>query len=417
MSRTFVTLLAAALLAERAVADSTSMIPATDEGMRAIARSAGERRAPFEATPRPPRPAAPREPGGLLFVSRGMPKAELVAAIAAARADPTLTLVLRGVLPGETLAGAMRAWADLIGTRATPPAILIDPTLFRRHDIEAVPTLVDRASGQQLRGGLDLARLEHERLEGKRDGQTAHDLGRIGPTWPIAEPDLAQVLRSRAERLDLPGRAQAALARFWRQVPAVTLPPATTDRIRRIRPIARTSNDLLDDRGRLLLPARSELNPLDHLPLTARILVIDAQDTSELAWARQNRADSRATIHLIVNPDRQGGWKAWQALQDGLGAPAFLLDRHLADRLGVEATPSLIEAAGLELVISETALARSPKGDQAMTLNGDGSTLAPTRKPPMRFYDALNGHLTQLPPHTRPDTYLLEPPPPRVPPR
>ena len=109
----------------------------------------------------------------------------------------------------------------------------------------------------------------------------------------------------------------------------------------------------------MLLPARSELNPLEQVPLTARILVIDAQDPRELAWAKTQRAANRATIHLVANPDRAGGWPAWQTLQNGLEAPAFLLDRHLAERLQVRATPSLIEAQGPELVITETALPRA----------------------------------------------------------
>ena len=245
MTRTLVTLLAGTLLAQQAMAAGTSMIPPTDEDLRAIPRIAGERRAPFEAAPQPPRPAAARDRGGLLFVSRGMPRAELVAAIAAARADPTLTLVVRGVLPGETLADAMAAWTALLGRTATPPALLIDPRLFRRYAVAAVPTLVDTGSGAQLRGTVSPSRLAQERQQ-----QAGRDLGRIGPTWPIAEPDLAAVLRKAAERLDLPGRAAAALTRFWRQVPAIALPPATTSSVRRIRPMARTSTALLDHTGR-----------------------------------------------------------------------------------------------------------------------------------------------------------------------
>ena len=123
--------------------------------------------------------------------------------------------------------------------------------------------------------------------------------------------------------------------------------------------MARTSTDLRDHTGRLLLPARSELNPLEQLPLTARILVIDGQDPHELAWAKTQRAANRATIHLVANPDREGSWDAWQRLQQQLDAPPFLLDRHLADRLGVRATPSLIEADGAELVVHEIALPRT----------------------------------------------------------
>ena len=115
MTRILVTLLPATLLAQQVMAGSTSMFPPTDEDMRAIAPIACKRRAAFKAALQPPRPATARDRGGLLFVSRGMPGAELVAAIAAARADASLTLVVRGVLPGETLADAMAAWTALLG--------------------------------------------------------------------------------------------------------------------------------------------------------------------------------------------------------------------------------------------------------------------------------------------------------------
>ena len=125
-----------------------------------------------------------------------------------------------------------------------------------------------------------------------------------------------------------------------------------------VRALARGS-ELRDDQGRLLLRAGSVLNPLASLPLTARILVIDAQDPAEIAWARTQRAANRATIHLVVNPDREGGWAAWQALQDQLQSPVFLLDAQLQGRLGVQVTPSLIESQGTELVVTETVLPRT----------------------------------------------------------
>ena len=286
MTRTLVTLLAGTLLAQQAMAAGTSMIPPTDEDLRAIPRIAGERRAPFEAAPQPPRPAAARDRGGLLFVSRGMPRPELVAAIAAARADPSLTLVVRGVLPGETLADAMAAWTALLGRTATPPALLIDPRLFRRYAVAAVPTLVDTSSGAQLRGAVSTSRLAQERQQ-----QTGRDLGRIGPTWPIAEPDLAAVhaqggrtarpagpCRGRPHPVLAPGPGRRPAAGHDQQ--RAPHPPDGTDQ----------HGDLRDHTGRLLLPARSELNPLEQVPLTARILVIDAQDPHELAWAKTQQA-------------------------------------------------------------------------------------------------------------------------------
>lgn len=344
-------LLAAGLSTAPASAAGTSGTPATDG--HAIVTDPSEPHARLAADPSPRRPAGRHPTGDLLFVSRGMPKAELLAAIAAARQDPELTLVLRGILPGETLEDALRSWSALLGDDLPSPATVIDPTLYRAHGIEAVPILVDAATGRRRSARSVMAT---GRVPGA--APATPDVTQDGPTWPIAEPDLADLIRARADRLDVPARARAALDRFWRQVPALALPPAQADRVRRLRPLARTRNELRDHRGRVLLPPGAELNPLDRLPLTARILVIDAQDHHELAWARENRAGDRGTIHLIVNPDREGGWAAWQALQDALGAPAFLLDRHLAQRLGVEVTPSRIEAQGPELIVTETALPR-----------------------------------------------------------
>ena len=350
---TLVTLSAAVLLMTVPAAGTTGM-PPEGEALRTVVR-AGEPRAQLQAAPLPPRPAAPSSRGGLLlFVSRGMPAAELQAAIAEAAADPSLTLILRGLLPGERLDTALPAIARLITRHDPPPTILIDPGHYRRHEVTAVPTLIDPATGHRLQGAIDRLALEQQRRHADHT-----DLGRIGPTWEIAEPDLVEVLQARAADLDLPARAEAAMARFWRQVPAIALPPAQTTTTRRFRPEARTRSDLNDDRGRRLLPAGSRLNPLQTLPLTARILVLDAQDPAELAWAGTQRHPSRATIHLLTNPDREGGWGAWQALQRQLDAPPFLLDRHLADRLGVRATPSLIEADGAELVVREIALPRA----------------------------------------------------------
>ena len=346
--------LSAAVLLMTVPAASTTGIPPEGEALRAGVR-AGEPRAQLQAAPLPPRPATASSRGGLfLFVSRGMPAAELQAVLAEAAADPALTLVLRGLLPGERLDAALPAIARQITRHDPAPAILIDPGLYRRHEVIAVPTLLDPATGHRLQGAISRPALEQARRHAE-----GTDLGRTGPIWPITEPDLAEVLKARAASLDLPARAEAAMARFWRQVPAVTLPPAQSSTTRRFRPETRTSSDLRDHNGKLLLPGGSLLNPLQTLPLTARILVLDAQDPHELAWARTQRDPNRATIHLITNPDRQGGWDAWRALQQQLDGQPFLLDRHLADRLRVRATPSLIEAEGTELVVHEIALPRT----------------------------------------------------------
>ena len=162
MKCTPVMLLAALLVATCASAQGTPDRYIADEGLHAIVRHAGERRTPFTAAPPPAHPAAALSSGGrFLFVSRGMPQAELLAALDAAAADPRLTLVLRGLLPGETLNDAMQTLARLIGRRDPPPAIVIDPTLYRRHQVTVVPTLLDPATGSRREGAINAEDLAH----------------------------------------------------------------------------------------------------------------------------------------------------------------------------------------------------------------------------------------------------------------
>src|SRR5689334_18270027 len=115
MPCTPVAVLAALFVATSARAQDIS-VQGVDRDLHAIAQSMGESHAELTAARPPAHPAAELSAGGrLLFVSRGMPQAELVAAVDAAAADPQLTLVLRGLLPGESLTEAMRALARLLG--------------------------------------------------------------------------------------------------------------------------------------------------------------------------------------------------------------------------------------------------------------------------------------------------------------
>lgn len=341
MRRSLVTLMVV-LLGTQADAQSTPQ-PPRDEALRSIARDPGDPRAQLETAGQPARPDRQPGPGGLLFfISRGLPKAELAAAIAAAREDRSITLVVRGLMPGETFQDALRAWSRILGREQDPPALVIDPTLFRRYAVTSVPTLLDTATGRPPSPAAPA-------LPG---GFFTDPTG----SFPIAEPDMGELMRERAAHLDLAAKGQAALARFWRHVAAAPLPPATSTRTHRYRPFVQTANDLRDAQGTLIVPAGALINPLEQVPLTSTILVIDAQSPAEIAWARDQAGQGPNLIILIANPDRSGGWGAWQRLQDELGQPVFLLDRNLALRLGVQVTPSRIEADGQDLVITEASL-------------------------------------------------------------
>lgn len=282
----------------------------------------------------------------LVFISGTMPGAAMREALQLASDERDVALVVRGLPPGGSLKAYARAVAALARRYDPVPAILIDPEAFRRHAISSVPTILDTATGRKAPGSLDPGQLER---------RTATSGEPVGPTWPIAEPDVAEVLQTRAASLDLDARARSSVERYWQRASILELPPAARGTARLVDVSVTTVNDLIDHQGQIVAAAGTRLNPLDHLPFTAKLVVLDARSMAQRRWARRQHEADRTTVFLVAGFDRASGWGGWKALGDELGAPAYLLTPAVAARLGIEATPSMITGRGRDLLLVEIA--------------------------------------------------------------
>jgi hypothetical protein len=72
----------------------------------------------------------------------------------AASGDPDVTIVFRGVPPGETLTGVVRRLGERLEGIEPKPKVAIHPKSFRDHRVTSVPTIVEAASGKTIRGTL-----------------------------------------------------------------------------------------------------------------------------------------------------------------------------------------------------------------------------------------------------------------------
>jgi conjugal transfer pilus assembly protein TraW len=286
----------------------------------------------------------------ILFVSASLGDEALKRAFQAASDDPDVTIVFRGVLPGETLTGVVRRLGELLEGIEPKPNVAIHPKSFRDHQVTLVPTIVEPASGKTIRGTLIT-----ETFRKRADGTTDLDLGVVGPVHDIAEPDLVALIKAEVAKADIEADAMEAVSSYWRRASFIELPKATEHRVRRLDPTVTTENELRDHNGRLLVPAGVTINPLERLPFASRLLVFDGTDPDERAWARKHVHPERKTILITIRIDREVGWSAWKRLHDDLGQPVHLLPAKLAERFAIEATPTLIEAApdGKALLISE----------------------------------------------------------------
>jgi conjugal transfer pilus assembly protein TraW len=364
-----------------AIADHAEAVRRQAEGMPGVSGIAGAaegRR--MEGTPAargvlpPPPPGTPlveaaaeeRDPMRrplLIFVSASIGEGALREALREAADDGHATVVWRGLAPGERLRDAALRMAGLLQGISPIPPQGIDPPLFRRHGIEAVPAIVDPLTGSELRGTLSLARMRAVLREREAAGDARPFSERVGSTTAVAERDLAEELRARAAALDPQVEMRRSAEQWWRRQEPVELPPASRDRVRRHDPTLYLQADLRGPGGMVVAPAGTRVNPLDRMPFASVVLVFDARDARQVEWARGVLAEGAATrphVLLAAGFDRAGGWDGHTELVRRIGSRVQLLSPQLRERLGLEVVPSRIEAEGTVLRIEEVALGRLP---------------------------------------------------------
>lgn len=296
---------------------------------------------------------APEHRPLLLLVSAALGEQGLLEALRAAAADGHTRVLLQGVLPGEKLGQGIRRLAGLAASVAGGPGFEIDPPSFRTFGVTVVPTIVDPLTGATWRGSYALASFRDALAAADRPFDAAR-----GPTRGISEPDLAQVMQARAASLNAGQLMAAARQRFWQHVAFDDLPPAQRDRTRTVDPTLWTAAPVRDEGGTVMVPANTKLNPLAQVPWRHRLVVFDARDAGQVRWARSLAAGDGTAVFLATAMDRDTGWDGWAALGQRLGGRVFLLPAALAQRLGLEVVPSIVEQQGQGLRITEVDVAR-----------------------------------------------------------
>lgn len=187
----------------------------------------------------------------------------------------------------------------------------------------------------------------------------ARDLGARGPLYGISEPDLLQemleVMRSKQASGELEHLQEEARRRA---IARVETPPVVPGLRRTVKartylfdPSVRFDEPVVDDQGRIVIPAGTVGNPLQTVRLTRELLLFDGRDPDQvkLAKARLDELGPRLKPILVAGQPlaltRQ--WKVQVFFdQDGL----------LVQRFGIRQVPARITQDGLQLKIEELAL-------------------------------------------------------------
>ena len=292
-----------------------------------------------------------------IHVSQAMGQAALEQVYELAAATGAV-VVFRGVPENATLGDVARRLRDVVSDMSPPPAIELDPTRFRKFGTKSVPRLL-LTDGDRLlataSGTTDVAWFE-QRL---RDG-AAGDLGVFGSTTIVVERDLIEVMQERAAAYDFAAAKEQALARFWERARFFELPRAEVDRVRYIDPTVMLREDIRLPDGTPVAAAGTRVNPLEHLPFTQRLIVFDARDPDQVAFAARSASEvegKRRVTLISTGLDRRDGWASLREVQNRLRGPVYLLPNDLAARLRIKRVPSVVEADGARLRIEEVAVA------------------------------------------------------------
>lgn len=263
-------------------------------------------------------------------------------------------IVFRGIPEGQSLAqGVMAAQALSMETKSALP-VLLDPIAFKTHGITSVPAVaIENPDGTTLIKGAGT--YSTDRLRDALEEGTEGDMGLLGPTVDIHEPDLIEVAQQKMAELDLEAMKQKAIDRFWHRHTGHPLPTVMEDAERRVDPTVIIHQDIVDAQGNVVTPA-GEINPLDLMPFDQKLIIIDPEQSWQVALAADEVRNTRQSITVTVmatriDPDQ--GWELFENTQEQIDAALYLLPPDMASRFQIAKVPSIVTADSETFIVTE----------------------------------------------------------------
>jgi conjugal transfer pilus assembly protein TraW len=136
----------------------------------------------------------------------------------------------------------------------------------------------------------------------------AEDLGVIGPTYEITERDLIEVIKDKFRRMEKTGELVRMQEDYKRRVidgierpgPVPGIRPTETARTFYIDPTWTLDRNVVDEKGNILYPAGTKINPFDYDRMRKVLLFFDGRDKKQVEFAKRFMAESRTPVKPIL---------------------------------------------------------------------------------------------------------------------
>lgn len=262
--------------------------------------------------------------------------------------------VFRGIDDGQRINDTFADYGRWTQGLEQPPAAILDPKVFREHNVSTVPHMIFMRDGKAIASVEGISNPQWITDAVKR-GETG-ELGKKGPVMQIAERDLIEVMQERAAGLDLESKKEETIKTYWSRASFTSLTPATKESRRTIDPTLVVAQALKDNTGKVLVPEGTTINPLEMRPFTLRLVIFNPNREQEVDWvAGLPAAPSLETVYMATELNRDTGWKQLESLENKLDSAVFLLKSDIRSRFELRHTPSIVTAQDLQFVVHEFA--------------------------------------------------------------
>jgi conjugal transfer pilus assembly protein TraW len=186
------------------------------------------------------------------------------------------------------------------------------------------------------------------------------NLGTVGTTYEIEEPDALQEIEERAAAVDPESVRKELKQKFinYRPSDMTSLPPATTDYSYTVDVSHTLEYDIpsVDSEGNVtgvLYPRGYTFNPLDYLPADPPPLVVfNGTRKEELEWVRNHYAGENVMLLTTAGSFRD--------ITESMMTPVYYLTRIIAEKLELKHTVSVVYRKGHQLQVDVHAIDENP---------------------------------------------------------
>lgn len=136
----------------------------------------------------------------------------------------------------------------------------------------------------------------------------ATELGTWGDLWPIAEPDMLNVIENRLQELKMSGEMDKKMEEFRKRVVINSQRPEPVKGFKRavryerhwFDPSVRVAKDISDNNGNVFAKAGQVFNPLSLIAFSETLLFIDGDDPEQVAWVKRQKPETLVTRIILL---------------------------------------------------------------------------------------------------------------------